>query len=183
MSHEELLAQLDQRREKASAMGGPKKLAKRAENGELNAMERLEALIDPDTFIETGLLGASGMYKEDESKTPRDGKIVGFAKIDGRDVGVVFNDFTVKGASTSTTNSKKMGHVRRVTTEKGMPFVHIGESTGARLPDAMGSRGMGMSLGNDTTQFRRIRENPWAAAAVGKSKMQKCGAKSGDFKN
>ena len=169
MSHEKLLAQLDLRREKAAAMGGPNKLAKRLESDELNAMERLDALIDPGTFIETGLLGASGMYKKDESKTPRDGKIVGFAKIGGRDIGVVFNDFTVKGASTSTTNSKKMGHVRRVTTEKGMPFVHIGESTGARLPDAMGSRGMGVSLGNDTTQFRRIRETPWAAAAVGTS--------------
>ncbi len=169
MAHEELLAQLDLRREKASAMGGPEKLTKRAERGEINAMERLDALVDPGTFIESGLLGASGMYKEDEPKTPRDGKIVGFAKIDGRDVGVVINDFTVKGASTSTTNSKKMGHVRRVTTEKGMPFVHIGESTGARLPDAMGSKGMGLLLGNDTTQFLRTRENPWAAAALGTS--------------
>jgi len=115
MSHEELLAQLDLRREKAAAMGGPDKLAKRSEGDELNAMERLDALIDPGTFIETGLLGASGMYKKDESKTPRDGKIVGFAKIGGRDIGVVCNDFTVKGASTSTTNSKNMGHVRRVT--------------------------------------------------------------------
>ena len=98
MAHEELLAQLDLRREKASAMGGPEKLANRAERGELNAMERLDALVDPGTFIESGLLGASGMYKEDEPKTPRDGKIVGFAKINGRDVGVVPNDFSVKGA-------------------------------------------------------------------------------------
>ncbi|MCZ6646648.1 MAG: methylmalonyl-CoA carboxyltransferase, partial [SAR324 cluster bacterium] len=76
------------------------------------------------------------------------------------------NDFTTKGASTSATNSKKMGHVRRVATEKGFPFIHVGESTGARLPDAMGARGMGRLLGNDTTQFRRFRENPWAAAAL-----------------
>ena len=169
MAHEELLGQLDLRRDKASTMGGAEKLAKRRERGELNAVERLDALVDPGTFIESGLLGASGMVKEDEPKTPRDGKIVGFARIDGRDVGVVINDFTVKGASTSATNSKKMGHVRRVATEKGMPFIHIGESTGARLPDAMGARGMGLLLGNDTTQFRRTRENPWAAAAVGTS--------------
>ena len=57
----------------------------------------------------------------------------------------------MKGASTSATNAKKMGHVRRVATEKGFPFVHLGESTGARLPDAMGSRGMGKLLGNDPT--------------------------------
>ena len=81
-------------------------------------------------------------------------------------MGVVVNDFTTKGASTGATNSKKMGYVRKVCTERGMPFVHIGESTGARLPDAMGSKGMGSLLGNDITQFRRMRDTPWVAAAL-----------------
>ena len=47
-----------------------------------------------------------------------------------------------------------------------MLFVHIGESTGARVPDAMGSKGMGSLLGNDPTQFRRMRDTPWVAAAL-----------------
>ena len=166
MSHKDLMDELDARRAAASAMGGEAKLARRAERGSLNAVERLERLVDAGSFIETGLLGASGMYKDDEPNTPRDGKVVGFGRIDGRDVGVVVNDFTTKGASTSATNSKKMGHVRRVATEKGFPFVHVGESTGARLPDNMGSRGMGLLLGNDPSQFRRTRETPWAAAAL-----------------
>lgn len=166
MADEKLFAELDERRKRASGMGGPEKLAKRKANGALNAWERLQHLVDKDSFIESGLLGASSVSKDDEPKTPRDGKIVGFAKIDGRDVAVCVNDFTVKGASTSATNSKKLGHARKTATEKGMPFVHIGESTGARLPDAMGSRGMGNLLGNDTTQFRRTRETPWATAAL-----------------
>ncbi len=111
-------------------------------------------------------------------ETPRDAKITGFGRIDGRDVGVVINDFTVKGSSTSATNSRKMGYIRRTCTERGLPFVHIGESTGARLPDAMGSKGMGQLLGNDITQFRRTRETPWAAAALdtsfGSSAWQCC---------
>ncbi len=166
MPHEKLLAELDRRRERARSMGGTEKLAKRKNRGQLNAQERLDLLVDPGSFVETGLLGASGVFKADEARTPRDGKLVGFAKIDGRDAAVVVNDFTVAGASTSATNSKKMGHARRTATEKGMPFVHVGESTGARLPDAMGSRGMGTLLGNDPTQFRRSRETPWAAAAL-----------------
>jgi acetyl-CoA carboxylase carboxyltransferase component len=166
MAHEDLLAELDRRRAAARRMGGDDKLAKRKSRGQLNAQERLEQLVDPGSFIEVGLLGASGVFKEDEEKTPRDGKLVGFAKIEGRDVAVVVNDFTVAGASTSATNSKKMAHVRRTAMEKGMPFVHVGESTGARLPDAMGSRGMGSLLGNDPTQFRRLRETPWVAAAL-----------------
>lgn len=166
MTHEAILEELDRRREHARSMGGPEKLAKRKARGQLNAQERVDALVDPGSFVEIGLLGASGMYKEDELKTPRDGKIVGFGRIDGRDVAVVVNDFTVAGASTSATNSKKMGHMRRTAAEKGIPFVHIGESTGARLPDNMGSRGMGTLLGNDPTQFRRSRETPWVAAAL-----------------
>ncbi|WP_062228440.1 acyl-CoA carboxylase subunit beta [Aureimonas frigidaquae] len=166
MGHDALMAELDQRRAKAQAMGGEDKLAKRRERGQLNAMERLDALVDENTFFEMGLLGASAVYESDIAGTPRDGKLTGFARINGRDVGVVVNEFTTKGASTSATNSKKMGYIRKTCVERGLPFVHIGESTGARLPDAMGSKGMGQLLGNDTTQFKRMRETPWAAAAL-----------------
>ena len=107
-------------------MGAPGKLAKRKERGQLNAQERLDTLVDKDSFIEMGLLGASSI-DADAADTPRDGKITGFAKIDKRDVGVVVNEFTTKGASTSATNSKKMGYIRKVCTERGMPFVHIGQ--------------------------------------------------------
>ena len=147
MAHEKLMQELDRRRESARQLGGAAKLEKRKARGQLNASERLEALIDPDSFLEVGLLGASSISEQDVAKTPRDGKITGFGKIDGRDAGVVVNDFTTKGASTSATNSKKMGYIRKVCTERGMPFVHIGESTGARLPDAMGSKGMGHCWG------------------------------------
>src|SRR5438876_9044145 len=177
MAHDRLLAELDKRRAAARAMGGPDKLAQRKTRGQLSAQERLDALLDPGSFIELGLLGASA-FEADAETTPRDGKLAGFAKIDGRDVGVVVNDFTTKGSSTSATNSRKMGYVRRACTERGFPFVHIGESTGARLPDAMGSKGMGQLLGNDITQFRRTRETPWAAAALdtsfGSSAWQCC---------
>ncbi len=166
MAHEEMLAELDRRRSAAARMGGEEKLAKRRSRGQLSAEDRLRVLIDEGSFFEVGLLGASSVFEKDAPSTPRDGKLTGFAKIGGRDIGVVVNDFTTKGASTSATNSKKMGYVRRTCIEKGMPFVHIGESTGARLPDAMGSKGMGSLLGNDITQFRRMREVPFAAAAL-----------------
>jgi methylmalonyl-CoA decarboxylase subunit alpha len=169
MPHEAILAELDRRREDAARMGGEEKLARRRERGQLNAVERLSALVDEGSFFETGLLGRSSFSPKAAGKSPRDGKITGFGRIDGRDVGVVVNDFTTMGASTGATNSKKMGFIRKTCTEKGMPFIHVGESTGARLPDAMGSKGMGQMLGNDTTQFRRMRDTPWAAAALGTS--------------
>lgn len=165
----ELTKDLVSRRKKALGMGGPEKLAKRKEQGVMHARERMEYLLDDGTFIETGLLGEASVNPADKGKTPADGKVTGFGKVDGREVAVSVNDFTVKGSSTSATNSKKVGHVRKYATECGMPVIFVGESTGARLPDAMGSKGMGALLGNDITQFQRMRDTPWCAAALGYS--------------
>ena len=169
MAFEALMKEYEARRAKALAGGGEEKYAKRRAAGMLSARERIAALLDPDTFIESGLFGSSGVYPEQEGETQTDGKLAGYGRINGRDVAIVVNDFTVKGASTSYTNSRKVGHMKRTATERGMPLVVLGESTGARLPDAMGSRGMGMLLGNDNTQFRRTRETPMCAAAFGPS--------------
>jgi acetyl-CoA carboxylase carboxyltransferase component len=169
MAFETLLEEYEKRQAKALAGGGADKYAKRTAAGIWNARERIAYLADPGSFIESGLFGASGVYPEQADETQTDGKLAGYAKINGRDVCIVVNDFTVKGASTSATNSKKVAHMKRTATERGMPLVVIGESTGARLPDAMGSRGMGQLLGNDITQFRRMRETPMCAAALGPS--------------
>ncbi len=169
MAYETLMAEYAARRAKALAGGGAEKYAKRKAAGVWNARERIAYLVDQGSFLETGLFGASGVYPEQADETQTDGKLAGYARINGRDVCIVVNDFTVKGASTSATNSKKIAHMKRVSTERGVPLVVIGESTGARLPDAMGSRGMGQLLGNDVTQFRRTRETPLCAAAFGPS--------------
>jgi acetyl-CoA carboxylase carboxyltransferase component len=169
MAYESLLAEYEARRAKALAGGGAEKYAKRTAAGMWNARQRIAYLLDSGTFLESGLFGASGVYPEQADETQTDGKLAGYGRINGRDVCIVVNDFTVKGASTSATNSKKVAHMKRTATERGMPLVVIGESTGARLPDAMGSRGMGQLLGNDITQFRKMRETPMAAAAMGPS--------------
>lgn len=167
MSFEDLMADFAEREKKALAMGGPEKLARRREQGLLNARERIDYLIDENSFLEEGMFGTSSVVPEDRDKTPSDGKVTGFAKVDGRPIAVASNDFTVKGASSSLTNMKKIGHVKRVATERGMPIVFMGESSGARMPDNMGSKGMGALLGNDPTQYVRMRETPWASAVLG----------------
>ncbi len=167
MSLDDRLKDLKTREAKARAMGGPDRLARREAQGLLNARSRIEAFIDPGTWVETGLLAVSSMVAEDREKTPADGKVTGFAKVDGRMVAIASNDFTVKGASSSATNMKKVGHVKRVATERGLPLVFFGESSGARMPDNMGSRGMGSNLGHDPQQYVRTRQTPWAAAVLG----------------
>ncbi len=167
MSLNQLFAELETREQRALAMGGAEKLARRRAAGLLNARERIDYFVDEGSYIESGLLGVSSVVPEDRDSTPADGKVAGFARVDGRQVGVVSNDFTVKGASSSLTNMKKIGHVKRVATERGFPLVFFGESSGARMPDNMGSRGMGTLLGNDPLQYVRNRETPWASAVLG----------------
>lgn len=159
-------AEYAERRARAEAMGGAAKLQKRAEAGVLNARTRIECLVDPGSFLESGLFAESAL-PQDRGTTPADGKIAGYARVYGREIAVVSNDFTVKGASSSLTNMRKIAQMRRVATSRGIPIVWLGESSGARLPDNQGSRGMGTMLGNDPTQYQRLRETPWASAVLG----------------
>ncbi len=164
MAFEQLMDEYDRRVAAALAMGGPEKLEKRASAGLLDARARVDRLIDAGSFYESGLLGEAVMG---EGPSPADGKITGYARIDGREVVVVSNDFTVKGASSSLTNMRKIAQMRRVALMRGLPMVWLGESSGARLPDNQGARGMGTMLGNDPTQYQRTRETPWASAILG----------------
>ena len=164
MAFEKELAQFEARRAKAMAMGGEAKLAQRKAQGILNARERIDLLADPGTFLESGLFGVSHIPQA-RDKSPADGKVAGFAKIDGREVGIVSNDFTVMGASSSDVNTSKVGHVKKVATGRGLPMIFLGESTGARMPDVMGAAGI---MGGDRpTQYLRKRETPWVSAVLG----------------
>lgn len=165
MAHEQMLAEYERARQKALGMGGPEKLAKRKEQNVLNARERLGALLDEGSWTESGMF-ATSHRPEVRDRTPADGKIAGFGKVDGRPVAVVSNDFTVMGASSSVVNGKKIRHMREVASKSGMPLVLLGESTGARMPDRMGAEGRAI-LGQDPYEYRRLRESPWVSALLG----------------
>jgi acetyl-CoA carboxylase carboxyltransferase component len=165
MALDEILAQHEQRKAKALGMGGPERLAKRAASGVLNARERLDRLLDDGEWFESGLFATSNR-PEVQDKTPADGKIAGFGRIEGRSVGVIANDFTVMGASSSVINGKKIRHVKETATKRGMPLVFLGESSGARMPDRMGASGRA-SFGQDRYEYRRTRETPWVSANLG----------------
>ena len=118
VSHKDDLKELKERSAAALAMGGPEKLAQRKAQGVLNARERIAHLIDPGSFIESGRL-ARAIRPEVRQKTPADGKVAGFARIEGREVALISNDFTVLGASSSVVNMKKIKHVKQVACKRG----------------------------------------------------------------
>lgn len=164
MNTKEQISTYDGKKENALGMGGPEKLARRKAMGILNARERIAYLTDEGSFLESGLFCFSSGNPADRESTPADGKIAGYGRINGREAAIIANDFTVKGASSSLTNGKKIGQMKRVATQRGIPAVWLGESSGARMPDTIGARGMGSMLGSDPTQYQRMRETPWATA-------------------
>lgn len=164
MPFEKELSEFESRKARALAMGGERKLAERRKQGVLNARERIDYLADAGTFLESGLFAVS-RRPEARDKSSADGKIAGFAKLDGREVAIVSNDFTVMGASSSEVNISKVGHVKKVATGRGLPMVFLGESTGARMPDVMGAAAI--TAGDRPTQYLRMRETPWVAAVLG----------------
>lgn len=161
---ETAIKEYGRRQQQSLAMGGKEKLAQRAAEGVLNARERIEHLVDPGSFHEMGLF-ATSIRPEMRDRSPADGKVAGYGKIQGREVALVSNDFTVLGASSSKVNTAKMGYVKRVATDRGMPLILLGESSGARMPDVMGAEGVG--TGDRPTQYRRMRETPWVSAVLG----------------
>jgi acetyl-CoA carboxylase carboxyltransferase component len=165
VAFEELIDEFAKKTTDALAMGGPEKLAKRKADGVLNARERIDYLVDEGSFIESGLYARS-VRPETKHKTPADGKIAGFAKLDGRDIALVSNDFTVLGASSAVINMKKIKHVKQVAAKRGMPLVLLGESSGARMPDRMGAAGRAI-IAQDPTEYQRLRESPWCSALLG----------------
>lgn len=160
---EALAADYEARAAVARRMGGPDKLARRAAAGMLDARARLALLFDEGSFSEVGTFAYSGAEPAD---APADAKVVGFGRIEGRAAAAVSNDFTVKGASSTIVNGRKIGHMKRVASQQGLPLVFLGESSGARIPETMGAAGMGAS-GSDPTQYMRLRETPWASAILG----------------
>ena len=128
--------------------------AARKAAGVLNARERVDYLLDKDSFIESGRFATSSR-PEVRAKTPGDGKVVGFGRIDGREVGVISNDFTVLGASSAVVNQKKVKHVKSVANKRGFPMVFLGETSGARMPDRMGATGRSI-VGGDGAEYQRL---------------------------
>ena len=100
--------------------------------------KRIEYFFDPGTFSELGLFGHSAARGMAE-KTPTDGKIIGYGEVNGRPVAIAANDITILGASSSATNTRKLEYIKTYAVQNGLPLVFFGESSGQRMPDAMGA--------------------------------------------
>jgi acetyl-CoA carboxylase carboxyltransferase component len=141
MEDKHRLKEWQERRERALAMGGAEKIGRQHGKGRLTARERIEWLLDSDSFDEMGLLAHSDL-PEAADKSPADGKVAGFGLVNGRSVFVSADDVTVMAGAGGRVGVGKQFQWSTYAAEKGYPCIHLGDAGGARVPDIMGSAGM-----------------------------------------
>ena len=132
---------LSQERQKALEGGGVERLNKQHSLGKLGARERLEMLLDSDSFSEIGMFvqhraAAFGLEKK---KFAGDGVVTGWGTIDGRPVYVFAQDFTVLGGSVGEAHAQKIAKVMDLAILNGAPLIGINDSGGARIQEGVDS--------------------------------------------
>ena len=134
---ERLLETYRTKRQEAEAGGGEKRIAAQHAKGKLTARERIAALVDPDSFIEQQpfVTVRSTDFGMDRQRVPGDGVVTGSAKIEGRQVFVAAQDFTVVGGTLGEMHATRIAHAQRLALESGVPFIQINDSGGARIQE------------------------------------------------
>jgi acetyl-CoA carboxylase carboxyltransferase component len=136
---EQKLKLLAERKAKITAGGGPKRVAAQHEKGKMTARERIEALLDPGSFVEIDAFVEHravdlGMDKVD---APGEGVVIGYGTINSRLVYLFAQDFTVIGGSLGEMHAAKICKVMDMAMKVGCPCIGINDSGGARIQEGV----------------------------------------------
>jgi propionyl-CoA carboxylase beta chain len=137
------LEALKERARSAESGGGPERVEKQHAAGKMTARERIDFLLDEDTFEEFDKLVVhrSRDFGLDQQVYPGDGVITGHGLIDGRRVFVFAQDFTIFGGSLSETHAEKICKVMDLAMKVGAPIIGLNDSGGARIQEGVLSLG------------------------------------------
>lgn len=136
-----ILKQLEERRENARLGGGERRIKAQHVKGKLTARERLDVLLDAGSFEEYDMFVNHrctdfGMEKQ---KYAGDGVVTGWGTINGRQVYVFSQDFTVLGGSLSETHAQKISKIMDMAARNGAPVIGLNDSGGARIQEGVAS--------------------------------------------
>jgi propionyl-CoA carboxylase beta chain len=137
----ERLQELRARRRQARESGGEHAIARQHERGKLTARERIAALLDEDTFVETDMLvrHRSHGFGIENRRPYADAVVTGWGYIDGRKVFVFAQDFTVFGGSLGEVMGEKICKIMDLALETGAPLIGLNDSGGARIQEGAAS--------------------------------------------
>ncbi|MGO9230859.1 MAG: acyl-CoA carboxylase subunit beta [Bryobacteraceae bacterium] len=138
---QEKIEELKRLREAVMLGGGADKLEKHRKSGKLTARERIDALVDPESFEENGLFAEhrATMFGMEGKSMPADGVVTGAASVGGRLIHLASQDFTVMGGAAGEVHSIKVAEAMHQSLKTGSPFVFINDSGGARVQEGIDS--------------------------------------------
>lgn len=145
------LDQLAQKKTEALQGGGEKRIDAQHKKGKLTARERIQLLVDEDSFEELGMLVThrSTNFGLDKQKFLGDGVVTGYGTINGRMVYVFSQDFTVLGGSLAEAHAEKICRIMDLAMKNGAPVIGLNDSGGARIQEGV------VSLGGYADIFQR----------------------------
>ena len=137
----DILQQLEQRRAEARLGGGQQRIDRQHARGKLSARERIEVLLDEGSFEEYDMFKAHRCtdFGMDRVHVPGDGVVTGWGTINGRQVYVFSQDFTVFGGSLSETHAEKIVKIMDMAMKAGAPVIGLNDSGGARIQEGVAS--------------------------------------------
>jgi propionyl-CoA carboxylase beta chain len=133
--------EFEEKNKKANMGGGLDRIEKQHSSCKKTARERLEALLDPGSFVEMDKLVTHRCtdFGMEKNKIPTDGVISGYGKIDERLVYVFAQDFTVFGGTLSRANADKIIKIQQMALKMGAPLIGLNDSGGARIQEGVQS--------------------------------------------
>ncbi len=135
--------ELKEKREQARLGGGPEKIEAQHSRGKMTARERIDALVDPGSFVEIDrfVVHQTVDFGMAEKKILGDGVVTGHARIDGRLVYLFSHDFTVFGGSLGEMFARKVTKIMDMALKTGVPVIGLNDSGGARIQEGVVSLG------------------------------------------
>jgi propionyl-CoA carboxylase beta chain len=132
------LSELEILKDQALQGGGPARIEDQHRKGKLTARERIELLLDEGSFEEFDILKIGrGGFTDQDQRHPGDGVITGHGTVDGREVFVFSQDFTVIGGSLGEAHSQKISKVMDHAVRVGSPIIGLNDSGGARIQEGV----------------------------------------------
>ena len=139
----EVLAELQRRRDEAWLGGGQKRIDAQHKRGKLTARERIEVLLDHDSFEEIDIYVEHRCidFGMEETKIPGDGVVIGSGTINGRTVYLFAKDFTVFGGSLSEAHAAKIVKLQEMALKNRCPILGLFDAGGARIQEGVAALG------------------------------------------
>src|SRR5712692_9930841 len=139
----DILKELEERRAKARLGGGEKRIAQQHRLGKLTARERIDVLLDEDSFEEFGMFveHRATDFGMAENRIAGDGVVTGWGTVNGRPIFVFAKDFTVFGGSLSEAHAEKIMKLQDMALKNGAPIVGLFDAGGARIQEGVAALG------------------------------------------